>query len=232
MDVMIQWTYKSIKKQEAVFTSDFLPAEKALILADDIEKTGRVKQLMFIDKHDVSWSKKELKKLLAELETEPHDIIVYFDGGFDQTSFAAGVGAAIYYKQNNKSFRLRANGRLEELESNNEAEYAALWFAVQKLEELGVHHLPVTFRGDSHVVVNQLAGEWPCYEDSLNAWLDRIEAKLTSMKITPILQPITRKANKEADKLASQALEGTFINSIFELNEKGSKFIDESKEEK
>jgi ribonuclease HI len=221
MNVIVQWTYISPKKQEAVLTSDWLQAETALILAEDFEKTGRVKELRFIDEQNTNWTKKELIKLLKELETEPHDIIAYFDGGFNKQTLKAGIATVIYYKQNNQRYRLRANQLLDELESNNEAEYAAFWFTVQKLEELGVHHLPVTFRGDSQVVLNQLSGEWPCFEDKYNAWLDRIEARLAHLGIKPVYEPISRKQNSEADKLATQALEGISIVSTLELNEKG-----------
>ncbi|RAK23509.1 ribonuclease HI [Anoxybacillus vitaminiphilus] len=221
MNVVIQWKYVSLKKQEIVLTSDWLPAEKALMIAEDFEKTGRVKELLFIDEQKTSWTKKELTKLLKELETEPHDIVAYFDGGFDKQTQKAGVGTVIYYKQNHQRYRLRANRMLDEIESNNEAEFAAFWFTVQKLEELGVHHLPVTFRGDSQVVLNQLSGEWPCFEDNFNAWLDRIEAKLAELGINAIFELISRKQNSEADKLATQALEKILITSTLELNEKG-----------
>lgn len=221
MDVRIQWTYITPKKREVVLTSDFVPVDEALRLAEDFEKTGRVKELCFIDGNDVTWSKKELSKLLKEMETEPHDVIAYFDGGFDRGTLQAGVGVVIYYKQNNGQYRLRANRQLEALKSNNEAEYAAFWFLIQTLEELGVHHLPVIFRGDSHVVLKQLSGDWPCFEDDYHAWLDRIEEKISELGIQPIYEPISRKQNKEADQLARQALEGQTITSMMELTEKG-----------
>jgi ribonuclease HI len=128
---MIQWTYITPKKRQVVLTSDFLPAEEALRFAEDFEKTGRVKEICFIDQNNVIWSKKELNKLLKEIETEPHDVIAYFDGGFDNETLQGGVGVVIYYKQNNEQYRLRANRQLDELKSNNEAEYAAFWFLVQ-----------------------------------------------------------------------------------------------------
>ncbi len=217
---MIRWVYVTPKKQEVVLTSDLLPVEQALLLAEDFEKTGRVKELTFIDRQHVTWTKKELIKLQKELETEPHDVIAYFDGSFDNETLQSGVGVVIYYKQNNDQYRFRANRQLDELKSNNEAEYAAFWFLVQMLEELGVHHLPVVFRGDSHVVLNQLSGMWPCFEDDYNAWLDRIEAKLAELGIQPVYEPISRKQNKEADQLARQALEGKSIASTMELGKK------------
>lgn len=133
---------------------------QALLLAEDMEKTGRVKLLHCIDRQATSWSLKELKAYLKEIDSEPHDITVYFDGGFDRGTRQAGLGCAIYYEQNGKSYRLRKNAFSLELQSNNEAEYAALYLGLVELELLNVHHLPVRFIGDSQVVINQLSGEW------------------------------------------------------------------------
>ena len=94
----------------------------------------------------------------------------------------SGLGIAIYFEQNKKKWRIRKNTLLEQLDSNNEAEYAAFYEALKQLEELGVHHQSCVFKGDSLVVLNQLSGEWPCYEQQLNQWIDRIEAKLEKIK--------------------------------------------------
>jgi ribonuclease HI len=160
---------------------------------------------------------KEMKKLLAEIEEEPHDLTIYFDGGFDKNTNRAGLGAIIYYNQGKKKYRLRANQQIGELVTNNEAEYAAFYFGLSLLEELGVHHLSCEFRGDSQVVLKQLEGEWPCYEETLNRWLDRIEAKISELGLHPKYIAIDRKNNKEADKLASQALEGKTIHSKMQI---------------
>lgn len=85
--------------------------------------------------------------------------------------------------------------KLEQFESNNEAEYAAFHEAVRQMDELGIHHQSCVFKGDSLVVLNQLSGEWPCMEENLNKWLDRIEAKLDKLKIIPVCKPISRKEN-------------------------------------
>lgn len=221
LEVQIHWTYVTPNKQAVRLTSEWLEAKDALAVAGDFEKTGRTKALEFMDRNGTAWSKKELGKLLEEIAAEPHEVVVYFDGGFDHQTSQGGVGAVVYYKQNDQRYRLRANRRLSEIKSNNEAEYAAFWFVMQLLEELGVHHLPVTFRGDSHVVLKQLSGDWPCFEDDYNAWLDRIEAKLRELHIDPLYEPISRKQNKEADALARQALAGQLITSRMELTEKG-----------
>ncbi|MFJ7745917.1 ribonuclease H family protein [Peribacillus sp. NPDC097295] len=228
MKVIMQWKYKASRKPSAVFTSDWLDAGSALIIAEDLEKSGRLKDVEFKDDFETTWTKKELKKLLTVVEEEPQDVTVFFDGGYQKEQNIAGLGVVIYYRQGKKSFRIRANLRLDQFESNNEAEYAALYEALNQMEELGVHHQSCFFKGDSLVVLNQLSGDWPCMEENLNKWLDRIEAKMEKMKIIPHYQPISRKENQEADRLATQALQGEAIFSKLEIADQRSRNKDES----
>lgn len=212
MKFQIEWHYK-IKSRELTFLSEYTNAEEALLIVEDLEKTGRTKAILLLDEQQNTWTIKEAKKLVKQVETEPDDIIVYFDGGFDLDLNMAGLGAAIYYMQNRQKFRIRENARVEQLNSNNEAEYAAFYFALQQLEAMGVSKASVVFRGDSQVVLKQLSGEWPCFEEEFNRWLDRIEEKVKELKIHPVYEPISRKQNQEADQLATQALQGTDISS-------------------
>lgn len=216
MNVIIEWTYKAPKGPETVFRSEEMAAVQAVLIADDLERTGRVKDVKFIDRYDSSWTVKELKGYLKGIETEPHNITVYFDGGFDLTTKAAGLGCVIYYDQNGKSFRLRRNAAVAELVSNNEAEYAALYFCLQELELLNVHDLSVRIIGDSRVVINHLCEEWPVIEQNLFSWADRIEAKMKQLGIRPEYELVSRKANAEADRLAAQALNGIEISATIE----------------
>ncbi|WP_232732192.1 reverse transcriptase-like protein [Bacillus sp. mrc49] len=217
MKVIMLWTYQASKKPSAAFVSDWLEAGTALVITEDLEKAGRLKEVEFKDEFDTVWTKKELKRLLTEVEEEPQDVSVFFDGGYQKQEGLAGIGVAIYFRQGKKFWRLRSNLKLEQLESNNEAEYAAFHEALRQLDELGVHHQSCVFKGDSLVVLNQLSGEWPCMEESLNKWLDRIEAKLDKLKIIPVYKPIARKDNQEADRLATLALEGKAIFSKSEI---------------
>nr|WP_306798739.1 ribonuclease H family protein [Oceanobacillus saliphilus] len=212
----MELSYKTPKGSVATFSSDEMKAAHAILIAEDLIKTGRAKELHFIDSHENSWTIKELKKLMEGIQTEPHHIKVYFDGGFDLKTKNSGLGCVVYYEQNNKSYRLRKNARVQELQTNNEAEYAALHLGLQELDLLGVHHIPVTFVGDSKVVINQMNGEWPCYEQELAIWIDRIEKKLEELGISPEYEVVSRKLNREADQLASQALNGTEITSTME----------------
>lgn len=213
----MEWSYITPKGTETFFTSEEMRAKKALLIAEDIERTGRVKQLDFIDQHDNHWNIKQLRKYTEEIQTEAHDVKVFFDGGFDVKTKVAGLGCVIYYEQNNKQYRLRKNAFTEGLYSNNEAEYAALHLAVKELEILDVHHQTIKFVGDSLVVINQMNDEWPCYDDTLIAWMDRIEKQLERLGISPEYAVISRKNNREADQLATQALNKIEITSTKEL---------------
>ena len=217
MKIRIEWTYATRIGAEAFFRSDEMPVAQALLIAEDIEKTGRVKKIDFIDQYDSSWLLKELKSYLKSIETEPHNVRVYFDGGFDIQTKMSGMGCVIYYEQSGKAYRLRSNAPSAHLISNNEAEYAALHMCLNELELLGVHHLPVTFIGDSQVVINQLSGEWAVIEPSLSGWADRVEEKMKKLGIDPTYELVPRKENGEADRLATQALNGIEIIANSEL---------------
>lgn len=217
MKYKVEWLYK-IKGMDGVFfTSDWIEGEQAILYGEDIEKSNRTSELIFYDEMGQSWKLKELKKLNTEIEEDPHDVMIYFDAGYNRESLQSGLGAVIYYRQGKKKYRLRANEPVDELENNNEAEYAALMFALNLLEEIGVHHVPCDIKGDAQGVLKQLEGEWPCYEENLNKWLDRIEEKIKSLGLKPRYQTIPRNDNKEAHKLASQALEGKNIYSKMQL---------------
>ncbi|MDN4493543.1 ribonuclease H family protein [Ureibacillus aquaedulcis] len=217
MKITIEWTYKTKNGVETIFRSDEMPPAHALTIGEDLEKTGRAKNIQFMDQHDSTWMAKELKKYIKEIETEPHNVKVYFDGGYDIQTSNAGLGIAIYYEQNGKSYRLRRNAPASGLNSNNEAEYAALHLAIVELDLLDVHHQTVQFLGDSQVVINQMSGEWPAYEKDLSSWADRIDEKLNELGITPEFELVPRKLNAEADRLATQSLQGVGITGQIEL---------------
>jgi len=217
MYIRMEWIYKTPKGTEMSCSSEELPAAHVLLIVEDMERTGRIKNLTMIDRHDSSWTVKELKNYLKGIETDPHNVTVYFDGGFDLTSRASGLGCVIYYEQSGKSFRLRRNVSANENTSNNEAEYAALYLSIQELELLGVHHLPVKFIGDSQVVIKQMNEEWPTLEKDLSGWAERIDIKLKDLGIQAEYELVPRKLNGEADRLATQALNGIEIKAKSEV---------------
>lgn len=218
MKIRLEWKYRSGKGAETVFRSDEMPVTLGVQIAEDLERTNRVKELVFIDSLDDSaWTMKEIRTYLKSIETEPHDIKVYFDGGFDVANNDSGLGCVIYYSQSGKSYRLRQNERIDGLVSNNEAEFAALYLCVQELEYLEVKNMPASFSGDSKIVINGMNGEWPLVEKELVRWAERIEAKLGQLGIRPEYFLLPRKDNFEADKLATQTLKGIKITGTYAL---------------
>lgn len=217
MKVCIECIYRTPKGAETTFRSDEMPVTQGMLFVEDLERTGRAKQIILIDSFNITWTVKEMKAYLKEVEAEPHNISVYFDGGFDRFTNQSGLGCVIYYEQNGKAYRLRKNAFSAELKSNNEAEYAALYLCIVELELLNVHHMPIRVIGDSQVVINQMNGEWPALEKDLVSWADKIDEKMRELGIQPEYELISRKANIEADRLASQALNGIDITGLKEL---------------
>lgn len=217
MKLKIEWTYKTPRNLTATFTSDFMPIGDMLLLLEDMERTGRMKNYTLIDEHDSTWLLKEVKKYLKSLEEEPHDVTLFFDGGFMRETRKSGLGFVIYYSENGKKKRIRKNALVDYLNSNNEAEYAALHLAIQELRFLGVHHQSIVIKGDSQGVINQMRGEWPLYEEALNKWADKIDALLEELGLTVHYLHVPRQQNSEADQLASQALNGVMYDGKIEL---------------
>ncbi|WP_363319814.1 reverse transcriptase-like protein [Metasolibacillus sp.] len=217
VNIRIEWLYKAKNGAETLFHSALLPAAQVLMLVEDVMQTGRVKNIVLTDAYDSTWTLKELKKYVQEVASEPQNITIYFDGGFQQNTKTAGLGYVVYFEQDGKAYRMRKNAFVEGLISNNEAEYAALHLSIRELEELNVHHATVHFKGDSQVVIRQMAGDWPAYEKELAAWANKIDKRLEKLHITPMYEHVSRKQNEEADRLATQALNGVTIDGRKEL---------------
>jgi ribonuclease HI len=218
VEVIVHTSYKMKKNRAIELTSEWVSSEEAIRLAEDWQSKGPFLSIRIEDRMEREWTLKEFKKLNEEVESEPDEIDLYFDGGYDFQSKKAGIGIVIFYSKGKQRFRRRKNMLLEQLESNNEAEYAALFSGLMELEEMLVKNSIVRIWGDSLVVINQALGEWACLEPSLSAWLDRVENKINQLHLTAQFTAIKRNDNKEADQLAKQALEGVSIESEKKIN--------------
>ncbi|MFK3938818.1 reverse transcriptase-like protein [Alkalihalobacillus sp. NPDC078783] len=222
MNLRLEWVYKHPKRTARhQMNSDYMTINEALYLEEDLMKTGRSVNCQFFDEEDISWTRKELLAYLKKMETEPHQVKAYIDGGYHKETNEAGLGMAIYYQQNGQNWRFRVNEQIDGIEDNNEAEYAALAYLYTILQELGVHHQSITIYTDSKTLYHQISGEWPCYEAALIRWADRIEDKVEKLGLKPTYSFIGRHLNKEADQLASQALDGIMIEGKKEQTKKG-----------
>lgn len=63
-----------------------------------------------------------------------------------------------------------------------------------------------------------MSGEWAVPEETLARWADRIDQRLEKIGIHPEYEFVPRKENAEADRLATQALGETMIESLIDLN--------------
>ncbi|MFS0656748.1 reverse transcriptase-like protein [Bacillus sp. 179-C3.3 HS] len=205
----------------AFFQEEWMELKEALRLAKYIDQKEPQSLLSFEDEKGAMWSIKELEKLKVELQLEPDQLQVYFDASFHKETGASGLGIVVYYTLGEDAYRLRKNQSFQG-STNNEAEYAALYEAVKALKDIGASRNSVTIRGDSLVVMNQLNGEWPCYDDVHSKWLDRIEASLKELKLTPTYEVINRKQNTEADQLARKILANVPIESKLKLEADGA----------
>lgn len=213
MRLSMEWHYKTSKGQQMILKSDALPAAHVYTLAEDMQNTGRVENLILTDEFDSTWTLKQLKQYLKEMETEPHNVTIYFDGGYAHQVKESGLGIVIYYEQSGAKYRYRKNAFDSYLHSNNEAEYAALYLAMTELEILGVHHQEVEIYGDSQVVINEMLDEWAIGDPEHERWVGKVEQKLQQLGIRATFARIDRKRNSEAHQLAQQALDGVNIEA-------------------
>ncbi|MEW9501849.1 reverse transcriptase-like protein [Jeotgalibacillus marinus] len=217
MEVKLHFLYKHPTLPSVPFESDWIQDKISLAIISDFEKTGRMKELKIEDDFGQTWNLKEFKKLMTQKVEQKTNVSIEFDGSFHKENGQSGIGVVLHYSESNKRFRVRENNHLNHLKSNNEAEYAALYRSIQLCEELLISHQKIAVVGDSLVVINQLNDEWPCYDQVLNNWLDKIEVLCKKNNLKIEATAVRREKNKEADKLASQAIEGIFIQSKTEI---------------
>ena len=217
MKLSLTVEYVIMSNKTVPLTSEFLPLADAKSLFTLLKKQANVASIQLEDEYGVTWTEKELHDYLEKLQEDPHDVTVLFDGGFDKSSKKAGVGVVIYYTIQHKRYRKRVNAQLDEIIDNNEAEYAALYFAIQQLEEVSIHHQDIVIQGDSRQVIHQMNDESPVVGDVYQNWCDRIDSIVQQLGLKPTYELLPRDQNKQADKPATQALEGNSIHAVIQL---------------
>jgi len=104
---------------------------------------------------------------------------------------------------------------LEEERTNNQVEYEALLFGLEFLESMGVKH--VEAYGDSLLVVQQVSKICQCYNESLNAYLDRC-LDIISCFDEFVIWHIPREDNRKANALAQQASNYNVTKKYFNMS--------------
>jgi ribonuclease HI len=134
-------------------------------------------------------------------------IIIYVDGGSRGNPGPAAIG--VLFSNEKKEIFKKFSKFLGQM-TNNEAEYQAVIFALKKFKSLFGKKLAreteIEIRSDSELLVNQINGKYKILEKNLQPlflelWNLKQDFKKVKFKL------ISRKKNKEADKLVNQTLD-------------------------
>lgn len=135
-------------------------------------------------------------------------IIIYTDGGSRGNPGKAGIGVVF---ANEKGQVVKSYGEyLGDKLTNNEAEYQALIFALKKFKAVFGKQLAknseIEVRSDSELMVKQMNAEYKILDEKiqklfLEVWNLKLDFKSVKFKVIP------REKNKEADRLANEAMD-------------------------
>ena len=134
-------------------------------------------------------------------------IIVYTDGGARGNPGPAAIGVVI---QDAAGHTIKSYGKAIGETTNNEAEYQAAVFALQKAKALfgkkNTKAMQIEVRMDSELVMRQLSGEYKIEEERLFPYFIKIwNLKMDFGRVSFVHVP--REKNREADRLVNEALD-------------------------
>ena len=134
-------------------------------------------------------------------------IVIYTDGGSRGNPGPAGMGVVI---ANEKGKMMKEYSGFLGVKTNNEAEYEAVIFGLKKIKALlgkeKIKNTEIEFRLDSQLIARQLNGEYKIEEEKLFPLFIKIwNLKMDFGKI--YFKHIPREQNREADRLANEAMD-------------------------
>jgi len=127
--------------------------------------------------------------------------IIYVDGGSRNNPGPSALGVVI---TDDRGKILKEYSRYLGEATNNQAEYEAVIFALQKAKQLKYKNIEI--RVDSELIYYQLTGKYKIKDPDLQplfikAWNLRLDYDKVDIKI------ISREQNKKADKLVNRELD-------------------------
>jgi len=140
-------------------------------------------------------------------------IIIYTDGGSRGNPGPAAIGV-VFCNEKKQCFKKYSEFLGDNL-TNNEAEYQAVFFALQKFKALFgkklAQNTEIEIRSDSELLIKQLNGGYKILEPKiqplfLKVWNLKIDFKRAKFKL------ISREKNQEADRLVNEVLDGARYN--------------------
>jgi ribonuclease HI len=135
------------------------------------------------------------------------NVIIYTDGGSRGNPGPSGVGI-VFCNEKGEAIKKYSEGLGEA--TNNEAEYQAVIFAMEKFKLVFGKKIAkaseIEFRSDSQLLIRQLNGEYKVLDEKiqklfLEVWNLKLDFKKVKFKLIP------REKNKEADSLANEAMD-------------------------
>lgn len=139
-------------------------------------------------------------------------LTIYTDGG---SRGNPGLAASAYWVINNAGIVLEKCGKCIGIETNNVAEYRAVLFAWEWIDQERdrlINLGEVSFRLDSELVVKQISGVYRIKDDNLKKLREEIASRQARFEVANPTVRITytyvpREQNKEADRLVNEALD-------------------------
>ena len=148
-----------------------------------------------VDKSTIVTFLKSLKK------TKKDELFkIFTDGASRGNPGEAGAGFAVLDENDNI---VLTDKRYLGIKTNNEAEYNALIFALEKICEIGVNNIII--HSDSELLVRQLNGVYKVKNPRIKELYDKVQDLIKNFNYKIIHIP--REKNKLADKLANEAID-------------------------
>lgn len=134
-------------------------------------------------------------------------IEVFFDGACVPNPGGIMAVGVVVYEDNiiTKQIGSRYTSKFPVDATNNVAEYVAFLSALKYLQSVFYLNKPITFFGDSKLVIMQMRGDWQINDGAYKPFAER--AKTLKDRFSNLsFQWIPRDKNVDADKLAWQAI--------------------------
>lgn len=136
-------------------------------------------------------------------------IIIYTDGASRGNPGKAAMGV-VFCNEKGEAIK-KYSEYLSDSATNNEAEYNAVIFALKKFKLLFGKKLAksteIEVRSDSELLVKQLSGKYKILDEKIQPLFIQIWNLTFDFQKVKFKQ-VPRERNKEADKLANEALDG------------------------
>jgi len=135
-------------------------------------------------------------------------ITIYTDGGSRGNPGPSAIG--VVYVNEKEQIIKEYSEYLGDKFTNNEAEYSAVIFALKKFKALFGKEIAkkseVQIKSDSELLVKQLNGEYKIVNENIQPLFLKIwNLKIDFLKVK--FKQIPREKNKDADRLANEALD-------------------------